>query len=288
MSERILVIEDDAFFLQGTLELLEDADYMAEGAMSVPQALALTEEVIFDLVISDIQMPQLDGVEGLIRLREKLPNMKCILMTGQPNKDAPSKAIENQVDDYIRKPFQGSDLLFKVERLLKRQELFAHYIELLQTAPTKLFSAALRLFKRDSGAALDKARVRAFEGFYFSIQSTFVEFRTLTHLYYELEQTEQSYREYLAAPTDEKANALRENYEYLLAELVKYAHTDMQRLQQSPMQGAEFRPLYEAVRNDKINYEDFQLAPTLRTIASSELISSPHLQELRKKMWTLA
>ena len=63
----------------------------------------------FDLVITDVRMSGVDGVDGFVLPKEKLPELRCIVMTGYADDEVPVRAIKIEVDDYLYKPFQVAE-----------------------------------------------------------------------------------------------------------------------------------------------------------------------------------
>ncbi|MEW6279112.1 MAG: response regulator, partial [Candidatus Eremiobacterota bacterium] len=106
MSQRILVLEDDSH-MRGTLvRLLDEEGYQVSGVASGPEAIALSSRSEFDLIVADIRMEGMDGLECLASLRQVRPSMKSIVITGYASTDAPARALKVQAEDYLHKPFQ--------------------------------------------------------------------------------------------------------------------------------------------------------------------------------------
>jgi DNA-binding response OmpR family regulator len=285
MSSSILVVEDDLNMQELIVEFLEDEGYMAQGAGGSKDALSLASRFQFDLVITDVRMAGVDGVDGFVLLKKKLPNLKCIVITGYADRDAPARAIKIQIDDYIHKPFKLDELLAVVNRVLNANSLAAHYYNILEKAPAKLFSAALRFFKKDKSQALDNSRQRVFQGYYVAIRSNLIPANSANGVFSKLLVLDQQYKENLASPDDKTAQRLQGEYEKLFGFLTALARSKAQMLGGDRIPASEFRPVYNAVQKGDITPEQLQLAPTLRQVDPGELMSSPELLELRKKLW---
>lgn len=120
--QRILVIDDDAAVTGILKRGLSYDGFIVDTAGSGDEGLALARVHAPDLVILDIMMPGLDGLEVLRRLRAADANLQVLLLTG---KDAPADQVlglESGADDYVVKPFTWSVLLARVHVLLRRQE----------------------------------------------------------------------------------------------------------------------------------------------------------------------
>lgn len=119
---RILVVDDDQSVTSVLKRGLTYEGFAVETASSGTEGLALARERYPDLVVLDIMMPGIDGLEVLRRLRAADPQLPILMLTA---KDAPSDQVEGlQVgaDDYVVKPFTFEVLLARVQALLRRRE----------------------------------------------------------------------------------------------------------------------------------------------------------------------
>ena len=285
MSASILVVEDDLNMQELIVECLEDEGYMAQGASSSTDAISLAGKFGFDLVITDVRMAGTDGVDGFALLKKKLPELKCIVITGYADDDAPARAIKIHVDDYVYKPFKLDDLLVVVNRVVNQNKFAAYYSSLIEKGPAKLFAAALRFFKRDRQAELDRCRGRVFQGLYVAIRSNLIPVNSANGVFSKLLAYDQEYKNYLAQPKEEKSQQLMAEYGELFDFLTALAQSKGQMLGGDRLPATEFRKLYTAVQEGKISPDQLQLAPTLRQVDKSELASSPELRELQASMW---
>ncbi len=126
MPERILVIDDDKGFCKTLVTVLKKKGYDAVGALDGTEAIDIvTNEANFDLIVSDIRLAGgMDGIEVLGQIKEKCGYpVKMILMTGFADKEAPIRAIELGVADYLFKPFQLEAFLFSVKKTIQVSQL---------------------------------------------------------------------------------------------------------------------------------------------------------------------
>jgi two-component system response regulator HydG len=126
MSEKILVIDDDKGFCKTLVTVLKKKGYDATGVVDGNEAIELVEqEANFDLIVSDIRLAGgMDGIEVLGKIKERCDYpFKMILMTGFADKEAPIRAIELGVADYLFKPFQLEAFLFSVKKTLQVSQL---------------------------------------------------------------------------------------------------------------------------------------------------------------------
>lgn len=279
------MVEDDLNMQELIVEYLEDEGYMACGVSCSTDALAAADRLKFDLVVTDVRMAGVDGVDGFVLLKRKLPELKCVVITGYADTDAPARAIKIQIDDYLHKPFKLDELLTVVNRVVNQNALAAIYLNLLQTGPVKLFSAALRFFKKDSQEELDRARGRAYQGLYVAIRSNLLPVNSANGVFSSLEQLDAEYKEYLASPNESVAQHLVFAYAEQIEFMTALARSKGQMLGGERIPPTEFRKLYSAVRGGDITPEQLQLASTLRGLGETELKGFAELSALRIKMW---
>lgn len=120
--QRILVVDDDPAVASVLRRGLAYEGFAVDTASSGAEALAVARERSPDVVILDIMMPGLDGLEVLRRLRTADPQLPILLLTA---KDAPAdqvQGLEQGADDYVVKPFTFEVLLARVRALLRRRE----------------------------------------------------------------------------------------------------------------------------------------------------------------------
>ncbi len=113
-SARILVVDDEPAVRNVTARLLATRDYAVEEASGGSEALALLDDETVDLVVTDLGMPEMSGSELAYRIRQRLPDLPIILLTGHT--DAEDQA--GHADAVVRKPFQIKILDEVIQRLL--------------------------------------------------------------------------------------------------------------------------------------------------------------------------
>ncbi len=121
MPKSILIIEDEQLITKSLSRLLKKEGYNAVITNSGKEALEKIKEQDFDLVVSDIRMPDLDGIETIKEIRKYLAaNHKAaipeILITGYADEEKYKEALELKVADYIYKPFDIKDFLEAVKK----------------------------------------------------------------------------------------------------------------------------------------------------------------------------
>ena len=124
MSEaRILLVEDEADQRQLLAGMLRGAGYLVAEAGDVSTALAQLDTSPVDLVLSDWQLPDGDGMALLGQVRERLPHCPFIMVTAYGTIARAVEAVRRGADDYLPKPFERQALLLAIERTLKARRL---------------------------------------------------------------------------------------------------------------------------------------------------------------------
>jgi two-component system, NtrC family, response regulator HydG len=129
MSLKILIAEDEDITRKHLLYALKKEGYQAVGARNGREALELIEEEYFDLLITDVRMPEMSGIELLEKVKERFPGVEVLIITGFGSIDSAVEAMKKGAYEYITKPFNLDELILKVknlqERKILKQENFA-------------------------------------------------------------------------------------------------------------------------------------------------------------------
>lgn len=115
---RIMVVDDEAGICRNVEKILTKNNYQVTSAGSAAEALAMLAEKPFELVISDIVMPEMNGLELLKSLKSQWPATKAVMMTAYASTDTAVKAIRLGALDYLPKPFTPDELRNLVEQAL--------------------------------------------------------------------------------------------------------------------------------------------------------------------------
>lgn len=121
--ENILIVDDEALVREMMRDMLDEEGYSTVAVESGKSALRIAQEANFDLLLADIRMPGMDGLELVQQLRQRSPGIVPILVTGYASVATARKAIQEGVYDYIVKPFDRSELTAAVEGALSRKRL---------------------------------------------------------------------------------------------------------------------------------------------------------------------
>jgi putative two-component system response regulator len=117
---RVLVIDDEQIIRDLMLEILEEAGYDAVGAPTAEQALELLADPNFQLVVSDVIMPGLSGLELLEEVRARRPSLPVVLVTGAGTYSTLSEALARGADGLVMKPFSHGEFRAAVASALER------------------------------------------------------------------------------------------------------------------------------------------------------------------------
>jgi len=129
---RVLLVDDEVDFLETLLKRLQKRHLDAVGAKSGEEALAALESASFDAVVLDVRMPGIDGVETLRRIKQQHPLLEVILLTGHANMEVAVEGMELGAFDYLMKPVDLDDLLYKLQDALAKKELQQEKIRQMQ------------------------------------------------------------------------------------------------------------------------------------------------------------
>lgn len=119
----ILLVDDDANLRTVLADYLRNKNYVVEIANSGREAWDLISIKHYDLIISDITMPKMNGFELLKLIRGQQTPLPVIMLTGKTDRDDVIRAYELGCDDYVTKPFSMDILICKIEAVLRRYRL---------------------------------------------------------------------------------------------------------------------------------------------------------------------
>jgi len=117
--DRLLIVDDEADIALILKLQLEDVGYKTVRARDGIEALEHIDKEKFALILLDIKMPRMDGMQVLARVRQDYPDTGVVMMTAHGNEDIAVEAMKNGAIDYIAKPFSTDDLVKKVERAIQ-------------------------------------------------------------------------------------------------------------------------------------------------------------------------
>jgi DNA-binding NtrC family response regulator len=131
-GRRILLVDDEADTLDACTQILRKDGCQVETATSAQEAIQLLRTSPFDLTITDLKMPQVDGLELLKAIKRIDPEMAVVMITGYATVETAVAAMKEGAYDYIQKPFTPDELRLVVRNALERQELVGENTDLRQ------------------------------------------------------------------------------------------------------------------------------------------------------------
>lgn len=275
----ILLLEDDETLREVLEDALDEAGYEVLSVASAAQAMELSESREFDGVISDIRMAgSLDGLDVLARLKEKQPDLPCIVMTGFADELAPLRAATLRVDDYLYKPFEVDELFQSLQRARMSVQRQAEY----RAALAKLLSQAA---SEDELAPVRSTRQAALNGLFVAVRSGMLDCSQMLGHWDELEDLELAYIQLLRRPVPEvgAAAALQEAYEQWMVSL--FSRTRRPLPLPDKMDPEAFKRFFLRVKAGDVGPEDLGLAVCLRTAPPERVQMFPGHQALWARFW---
>lgn len=122
MNARILVVDDEDIVIRSCLRIFAGGNYDVETVRSGTEALTKIEEKVYDVVILDIMMPQMDGLEVLQRIKKARPGVEVIMITGLSQMQSAMRSRQLGAFDYVPKPFGPDELKLAVEKALEKRQ----------------------------------------------------------------------------------------------------------------------------------------------------------------------
>ncbi len=123
MPERILIIEDEETLALGVGDALSHAGYETQIVHDGLRGLAAIKEGQFDLIVLDLMLPGMNGIDLLKNLRQERHDIRVLILTALAAEDDLIKGLEAGADDYMAKPFSPRELVARVEAQFRRRDL---------------------------------------------------------------------------------------------------------------------------------------------------------------------
>jgi DNA-binding NtrC family response regulator len=120
---RILIADDETSIREGLVDVLTDEGYQVTGAANGQDAIRAIQQSNYDVVVTDLRMPGVDGLEVLRRVRELSPQTLVLLITAYASVETAVEALRNGAHDYFLKPLIVEDVLSKIHRLIEYRRL---------------------------------------------------------------------------------------------------------------------------------------------------------------------
>jgi len=132
-SPRILLVDDDADIRETMVTLLTMNDYSVTSVADGQSAIEEVKKEKFNIVITDLMMPKMTGIDVIKNLKAIDPDLQCIVITGYATVSTAVDAMKAGAYDYLMKPFNGSEVLMLLKRVMELQDLQAENSQLKRT-----------------------------------------------------------------------------------------------------------------------------------------------------------
>jgi len=116
---RILIVDDELVVIKSAQRVLKGEGYEVEGALGGREAIVKIEQNGYDLVFTDLKMPEVDGITLIRWIRKTRPSIGIVIITGYPSQDTIKEALELGIIDYVPKPFTPAVLIDVTERAVE-------------------------------------------------------------------------------------------------------------------------------------------------------------------------
>ena len=140
--ERILVADDELYILDVCRRIL-GRKYDVTVVHSGLEAIQMAQEQQFDLLLTDIKMPGIDGLEAAREVKKIQPDMMCVTMTGFSTMETAIKALRLGVDEFVIKPFAPEELTLAIDRAFEKERLRRENVRLKSLLPLFEFNKML-------------------------------------------------------------------------------------------------------------------------------------------------
>lgn len=147
IKAKILVIDDEKFIQEGCNRILTGEGYDVETSYTGQEGFKKMEEESYDLVITDLMMPGISGMEALKKIKKNDPDIGVIIITGYPTPETAVEAIKLGAFDYLPKPFTPDELISVVNKAIEEKKVLIEtkHLESAYQDATKAISSSLNL-----------------------------------------------------------------------------------------------------------------------------------------------
>jgi DNA-binding NtrC family response regulator len=119
----VLLVDDEKEFLETLVKRLKKRKLLTIGVESAAEALRVLQERPIDVVVMDVKMPGMDGIEALRQIKKISPLVEVIMLTGHANMEVAIQGMELGAFDYLMKPMDIDELLYKLQDAFQKKSL---------------------------------------------------------------------------------------------------------------------------------------------------------------------
>ena len=147
LGNKILLVDDEESILKSFCMNFRHAGYNVTTASSGEEAVEKIQEHHFDIVVTDLSMPGLDGIAVLVESKKHNPDIGAIILTGYGDTSSAIEALRLIADDYVLKPCDSEELLLRIARILKNKEAFRKVAFYENILPVCMHCKSIRIDK---------------------------------------------------------------------------------------------------------------------------------------------
>ena len=147
IKAKVLVIDDETIVHESCSRILTDEGYIIESAFTGQEGLKKIGEGSYDLVITDLKMPGISGMEALKKIKEDNPDIGIIMVTGYSTAETAVEAMKLGAFDYLPKPFTPNEIISVVNKAIEKKKILIEtkHLESAYRDATKAISSSLNL-----------------------------------------------------------------------------------------------------------------------------------------------
>lgn len=120
---RILLVEDEVRLSQALVEIFQKNHYGVDAVYTGTEGLLYAQSTLYDVIVLDIMLPQMDGITVLKTLREEKNQTPVLILTAKSSVEDKVRGLDSGADDYVTKPFNTEELLARIRALTRRKDV---------------------------------------------------------------------------------------------------------------------------------------------------------------------
>ena len=122
-SFNALIVDDEEEFLATVMKRLKKRNVNVKGAKSGEEALQILEQQPVDVIVLDVRMPGMDGIQTLREIKKRFPLVEVVMLTGHASMEVAIEGMELGAFDYLMKPADIDELLYKLQDAYKKKSI---------------------------------------------------------------------------------------------------------------------------------------------------------------------
>ena len=130
----VLLVDDESEFLDTLVKRIKKRNVNAHGVASGEEALAFLNQQPMDVVVLDVRMPGMDGIQALREIKQRHPLIEVIMLTGHASLEVAIEGMELGAFDYMMKPIEIDELLYKLQDAYKKKSIHTEKIKKMKEA----------------------------------------------------------------------------------------------------------------------------------------------------------